>query len=84
MTTDLKIEIISIEGSVFKGSCHIAVVPSNTGDLGIMFGHEAIISNLREGEIQLYDDSQKIFKTFNIKGGFAEMQGEEKLLILIN
>ena len=76
---DLKIEIISIEGS-----CNIAVVPATSGDLGIMYGHEAIISNLREGEIQLYDDSQNIFKTVDIKGGFAEMQSEEKLLILVN
>jgi F-type H+-transporting ATPase subunit epsilon len=82
--SDLKIEIISIEGCVFKGNCNIAVVPSNSGDLGIMFGHEAIISNLREGEIKLYDNSQNVFKTVAVKGGFAEMQGEEKLLILIN
>jgi F-type H+-transporting ATPase subunit epsilon len=81
---DLKIEIISIEGLIFKGSCTIAVVPAISGDLGIMHGHEAIISNLRDGEIQLYDDSQNIFKTVIIKGGFAEMQGEEKLLILVN
>ena len=81
---DLKIEIISIEGPIFKGSCTIAVVPAISGDLGIMYGHEAIISNLRDGEIQLYDDSQNIFKTVDIKGGFAEMQGEEKLLILVN
>ena len=81
---DLKIEIISIEGTIFKGSCYIAVVPSSSGDLGIMFGHEAIISNLREGEINLYDNSQNIFKTIAVKSGFAEMQGEEKLSILIN
>lgn len=81
---DLKIEIISIEGTVFKGFCHIAVIPSSSGDLGIMFGHEAIISNLREGEINLYDNSQNIFKTIPVKSGFAEMQGEEKLSILIN
>jgi F-type H+-transporting ATPase subunit epsilon len=81
---DLKIEIISIEGPIFKGSCSIAVVPAISGDLGIMYGHEAIISTLREGEIQLHDDSQNIFKTVVIKGGFAEMQGEEKLLILVN
>ena len=81
---DLKIEIISIEGTIFKGSCYIAVVPSASGDLGIMFGHEAIISNLRDGEIKLYDNSQNIFKTIAVKSGFAEMQGEEKLSILIN
>ena len=82
--SDLKIEIISIEGPVFIGSCTIAVVPSFSGDLGIMRGHEAIISTLREGDIQLYDNSQNIFKTIAVKGGFAEMQGEEKLLILID
>ena len=82
--SDLKIEIISIEGPVFKGSCTIAVVPSFSGYLGIMRGHEAIISTLREGDIQLYDNSQNIFKTIAVKGGFAEMQGEEKLLVLID
>jgi|APGre2960657423_1045063.scaffolds.fasta_scaffold46200_2 F-type H+-transporting ATPase subunit epsilon len=82
--SDLKIEIVSIEGSIFKGLCNIAVVPSTSGDLGIMRGHEAIISNLREGDIHLYDNSQNIFKTIAVKGGFAEMQSEEKLLILID
>jgi F-type H+-transporting ATPase subunit epsilon len=82
--SDLKIEIISIEGPVFKGSCNIASVPSFSGDLGIMRGHEAIISSLREGDIKLYDNSQNIFKTIAVKGGFAEMQSEEKLLVLID
>lgn len=81
---DLKVEIISIEGVLFNGSCNMAVVPSINGDVGVMYGHESIIVNLRQGEINLYDNSNNIIKSVSLEKGFAEMQGEEKLLILIN
>ena len=81
---DLKVEIVSVEGVLFKGSCAIAVVPALSGDIGIMHGHEAIISNLSQGEIKLIDSADNIFKSFAIEKGFAEMQGEEKLSILVN
>ena len=47
-------------------------------------GHESIISNLRVGEIQVFDNLNNIIKSITVSGGFAEMQSEDKLLVLVN
>lgn len=82
--SNLKLEIISPAGVIFKGECGMAVVPSISGEIGVMFGYEAFIAALREGQISVYDDKQNLIKSFDIKSGFAEMQSEEKLLVLLD
>jgi F0F1-type ATP synthase epsilon subunit len=59
-------------------------VPSVEGEMGVMYGHEAVIASLQEGQIKIFDDKQNVVKTFDVKAGFAEMQGSEKLLILLD
>ncbi len=80
----LNIEIISVEGITFKGECAMAVVPSIEGDLGIMQNHEAVIAKLKAGHITIYDNSQNVVKQIEIAGGFAEMSGAGKLIVLID
>lgn len=82
--SDLKVEIISAEGLLFKGNCNMAVVPSSSGDIGFMAGHETVLSSLREGEIMIYDLNQAIIKSIKIVSGFAEMQGSDHLSILVD
>lgn len=82
---ELKLEIISPAGEIFKGNCHMAVVPSELGDLGVMFEHEAVIVSLREGQVVVYDENQNIIKSVEVKSGFAEVQdGGKKLLVLVS
>ncbi len=78
----LHLEIISPTGVLFKGVCHMVVIPSVEGNIGIMHGHESIMAALQSGQIAIYDDKQNIIKTFEIESGFAE-QSLEKLLILV-
>lgn len=80
----LNIEIISVEGIAFKGECAMAVVPSIEGDLGIMQNHEAVIAKLRAGYVTIYDNSQNVLKQIEIAGGFAEMSGAGKLIVLVD
>jgi F-type H+-transporting ATPase subunit epsilon len=82
--SDLKVEIISVAGELLKGSFNMVVVPSVSGDLGVMQGHEVVIAALREGEVTVYDDKQNVVKTFPVKSGFAEVQESGKLLVLID
>jgi len=80
----LNLEIISVQGIIFKGECNMAVVPSVNGDIGVMHGHEAVIAKLREGQITVYDDKQNILKQIEVEGGYAEMQGLDKLMVLVD
>ena len=80
----LSLEIISPTGIIFKGDCHMAVIPSVSGEIGVMYGHEAVVVSLKEGQIVAYDDKQNPIKTLDVKSGFAEMQSLEKLLVLVD
>ena len=82
--TNFNLEIISVQGVVLKCDCHMAVVPSTEGDLGIMYGHESLIAKLREGQITIYDDKQNIVKQIDVKGGYAEMHGADLLSVLVD
>lgn len=82
--SNLKVEIISPEGVIFSGECHMAVVPAALGDIGFMHGHEVVITLLREGQIAVYDDKQTILKQLAITSGSAEMTESGKLLILVD
>ena len=81
---NLNLEIISPSGILFSGACNMATVPSVEGEMGIMFGHEAVIATLKEGQITVYDDKQNVIKTLEVKSGFAKMQSAEKLLVLVD
>ena len=83
--SDLQVEIISPTGIVFQGNCNIASIPTIDGDLGVMYNHESFIAKLKSGEIKIFKDSvQTPYKEFSIEGGFAEIENQGKVLILID
>jgi F-type H+-transporting ATPase subunit epsilon len=81
---DLNLEIISPNGVVFKGNCHLATIPSVEGEMGIMNGHEAVVVSLKAGEVVTYDEKQNILKKFEVVSGFAEVRENNGLLVLID
>lgn len=82
--SNLKLEIISPEGIIFNGDCHMAVIPSALGDIGFMHGHEMVIVLLREGQITVFDEQQNVVKQLVATGGSAEMTNSGKLLVLVD
>jgi F-type H+-transporting ATPase subunit epsilon len=83
MAKELQVEIISPNGFLFDGNCHLVTMPCVNGDMGIMFDHQAILSSLREGKVTIFDNQQNILQEFFVKSGFAEMFNN-KLLILVD
>ncbi len=82
--SNLNLEILSPAGVLFKGECHLAVVPAIAGDIGFMQGHELLIAALQEGQVEIFDDKQNLIQAFPVTTGFAEMKDEDNLLILID
>jgi F-type H+-transporting ATPase subunit epsilon len=80
----LNVEIISPQGSVFLGLCHMVVVPSVEGEIGVMHGHESFVSVLHHGMVKVFDETQSLIKEFPVESGFAETSPGDRLLILID
>ncbi len=80
----LNVEIISIEGFLFQGQAHQVVVPVVSGDIGFMKGHESLVGELKEGNISVFDDADKVIKEIAVKSGTVEMFDGKKLVVLVD
>lgn len=65
-------DIVSAEESLYSGEVDMLVAVGSQGDLGIGYGHAALLTDLVPGPIRLVSgDSEEIFY---ISGGFIEVQ----------
>jgi len=51
----------------------MVVVPGGEGDFGVLPGHTPLVSTVRPGVINVYDDLGKVTKSIFVEGGFAEV-----------
>jgi F-type H+-transporting ATPase subunit epsilon len=58
----------------------MVVAPGGDGDFGVLPGHAPLLSTLRPGTMDIYQDG-KITQSFFVAGGFAEVSGERLTLL---
>jgi F-type H+-transporting ATPase subunit epsilon len=63
------------ERELVTTECDMVVVPGGEGDYGVLPGHIPVITTVRPGVIELYDDS-KVTARYVVAGGFAEVTPE--------
>jgi len=76
----ITLEIISPERLLLSRPVDMVVIPGTGGDLGILPGHSKLITGLRGGLVDLYQNN-KITDRFFVSGGFAEVT-EERCSVL--
>ncbi|HQT72975.1 MAG: ATP synthase F1 subunit epsilon [Acidiphilium sp. 37-67-22] len=74
------LEIISPERLLLARPVSMVVIPGTEGDLGVLPGHSQMITSLRGGLIDLYED-EKLVDRFFVSGGFAQIT-EERCTVL--
>lgn len=74
------LEIISPERLLLARPVDMVVIPGTEGDLGILPGHSRLITSLRGGMIDLYENDAVVDRYF-VSGGFAEVT-EERCTVL--
>lgn len=68
----IALEIISPEKLLLARDVDMVVIPGTEGDLGVLPGHAKLITGLRGGLVDIYQDN-KITDRFFVSGGFAEV-----------
>ncbi|NEN76038.1 F0F1 ATP synthase subunit epsilon [Pelistega sp. NLN82] len=69
----LHIDVVSAEESLYSGKAKMVVLPSVSGELGVLPGHTPLISLIRPGQVKIVceDDSEEyVF----VAGGLLEVQ----------
>ncbi len=68
----LSLEIISPEKLLLSRQVEMVVIPGTEGDLGVLPGHAKLITGLRGGLVDIYENGQ-LTDRFFVSGGFAEV-----------
>jgi len=77
----LTVRVITPDSTVWDASAEEVILPSTTGQLGILSGHAPLLSALDIGVMRLRP--QKDWVSIAVAGGFAEVE-ENEVTILVN
>nr|BBK20536.1 ATP synthase CF1 subunit epsilon [Cryptomonas sp. SAG 977-2f] len=77
----LHIKIITPDNSVWDSNAEEVILPSSTGQLGILKGHAPLLTGLDIGVMRVRVDKNWI--PIVLMGGFAEVENDE-LIVMVN
>ena len=79
MTISLK--VLAPNKNVFEGTAEEVILPSTTGQLGVLPGHISLVTAIDIGVLRLRSNSK--WSSIALMGGFAEIESDE-VTVLVN
>ena len=80
MADELMLEIVTPEKMIFSGKIEEVTIPGAEGEFGVLRGHEAFLSSVDIGELNLIKEGKKTH--YSVNTGYAEVTAN-KVTILI-
>jgi F-type H+-transporting ATPase subunit epsilon len=77
----LTLRVLAPDQSVFDGTADEVILPSTTGQLGILPGHVSLLTALDFGVLRVREGNG--WKAIALQGGFAEVDSDE-VTVLVN
>ncbi|MFN4867199.1 MAG: ATP synthase F1 subunit epsilon [Cyanobium sp.] len=77
----LTLRVLAPDQSVFDGTAEEVILPSTTGQVGILPGHVTLLAALETGVMRLKEGNE--WKSIALLGGFAEVEADE-VTVLVN
>ena len=84
MADNLKLSVVTPEGSLFSGEATFVAAPAWDGEVGILPGHAAMIAALGTGELRIERDESGARKTdrYAVRGGFLQVIDDSVTLLV--
>lgn len=77
----LTLRVLAPDQSVYDGTTEEVILPSTTGQVGILPGHVTMLAALETGVMRLRDGNG--WSSIALLGGFAEVESDE-VTVLVN
>ena len=77
----LTLRVLAPDQNVFDGSADEVILPSTTGQLGILPGHISLLTAIDVGVLRVRSNSS--WSSIALMGGFAEVDADE-VTVLVN
>ena len=70
----LTLEIVTPEARVYSDTIDTVVIPTVDGEVGILPGHIALLTQIAQGELRVTKNG--VTELLVVSGGFAEVEGD--------
>ncbi|MSU67388.1 MAG: ATP synthase F1 subunit epsilon [Opitutaceae bacterium] len=70
----LTLEIVTPEARVYADTIDTVVIPTTTGEIGILSGHIPLLTQIEHGELRVTKNGVTILLA--VSGGFAQVEGD--------
>ena len=77
----ISLKVLAPNQNVYEGEAEEVILPSTTGQIGILPGHISLVTAIDIGVLRLRKNSQ--WKSIALMGGFAEIESDE-VIVLVN
>ena len=77
----ISLKVLAPNQNVYDGKADEVILPSTTGQIGILPGHISLVTAIDIGVLRLRMNSQ--WKSIALMGGFAEIESDE-VIVLVN
>ena len=77
----ISLKVLAPNQNIFEGEAEEVILPSTTGQIGVLPGHISLVTAIDIGVLRLRINSQ--WKSIALMGGFAEIESDE-VIVLVN
>ncbi len=70
----LTLEIVTPEARVYADTIETVVIPTTTGEIGILSGHIPLLTQIEHGELRVTKNG--VTTLLAVSGGFAQVEGD--------
>ena len=77
----ISLKVLAPNQNIYEGEAEEVILPSTTGQIGILPGHISLVTAIDIGVLRLRINSQ--WKSIALMGGFAEIESDE-VIVLVN
>ena len=77
----ISLKVLAPNQNVYEGDAEEVILPSTTGQIGVLPGHISLVTAIDIGVLRLRINSQ--WMSIALMGGFAEIESDE-VIVLVN
>lgn len=81
MAKSIRLEILTPEGKTYADDVEMVVLPGLMGELGVLHGHEPLVTSLQPGELRVTKDKKET--RIAVGSGFAKIN-PDKVMVMVN
>ena len=77
----LEVDLVAAQGKVWSGQARMVSANAGDGEIGILSGHEPILTVLRPGEVRITPPSGDVMR-WHVDGGFMSVDGDRVTVVV--